>query len=554
MESPTLLAIFGGVALLVFGVRYLRKGLDRLVGQRLGPWMQRLASRRRLSFLTGLAVSLAAPSSTTMSLLAVHTVQAGHMTARQMLTIMLGANIGLTVMVLLIALRLEQLAPVLVLIGVALFQFTHGRRTRGIGQVVLAIGFIFLAIDIMKRAAAGLPTTDGGLWEIINFEMLVEHGLVLAVFAALMAMVLQSSTATIGLVIGLASAEAMSLRHAIPVVLGANVGLAATTLIVGWRLIESRRLALGNLLLKSVVALVALLVLKLLGDALPEPAQPGGLGLAIAAVHTGYNVIVAAVGLPAVGMVTTLLERVVPPPATPPSKFGPKFISGGPIGGAALAMGQSLREISHVSEIAREMLRDVWTALTTNNERLARSVAERDDEIDLLDTEIKRFLTRLAKEEGEQYDPDEQMRQLRYVAELETIGDIIDKNISELVLKKIRVRAEFSKEGAEELENFYQKVSENVMIAETAFMTRDRSVAQQLLRHKQRIDQYERELRDRHFARLNAGLVESHETSAIHLDLLTHLKRINSCVSHVAYAILQDMRPEHPSAPAGAGE
>ena len=210
MESPTLLAIFGGVALLVFGVRYLRKGLDRLVGQRLGPWMQRLASRRRLSFLTGLAVSLAAPSSTTMSLLAVHTVQAGHMTARQMLTIMLGANIGLTVMVLLIALRLEQLAPVLVLIGVALFQFTHGRRTRGIGQVVLAIGFIFLAIDIMKRAAAGLPTTDGGLWEIINFEMLVEHGLVLAVFAALMAMVLQSSTATIGLVIGLASAEAIS--------------------------------------------------------------------------------------------------------------------------------------------------------------------------------------------------------------------------------------------------------------------------------------------------------------------------------------------------------
>ncbi|MHC4447935.1 MAG: Na/Pi cotransporter family protein [Planctomycetota bacterium] len=554
MEPPTLFTIFGGVALLVFGVRYLRKGLDRLFGQRLGPWMQRLASRRRLSFVTGLAVSIVAPSSTTMSLLAVHTVQAGHMTARQMLTIMLGANIGLTVMVLLIALRLEQLAPVLVLIGVALFQFTHGSRSRGIGQVVLAIGFIFLAIDIMKRAAAGIPTTDGGLWEIINFETLAEHGLILAVFAALMAMALQSSTATIGLVIGLATAEAVSLRLAIPVVLGANVGLAVTTLIVGWRLIESRRLALGNLLLKSVVTVVALLVLKLLGDAVPEPARPEGLGLAIAAVHTGYNVIVAAVGLPAVGLVTTLLERAVPPPAAPRSKFGPKFISGGPIGGAALAMGQSLREVVHVSEIARGMLRDIWTALTTNNERLARSVSEQDDEVDLLDTEIKRFLTRLAKEEAEQYDPDEQMRQLRYLAELETIGDIIDKNISELVLKKIRVRAEFSKEGAEELEDFYRKVSENVMIAETAFTTRDRSVAQQLLRHKQRIDQYERELRDRHFARLNAGLVESHETSAIHLDLLTHLKRINSCVSHVAYAILQDMHPQHPSAPTGAGE
>ena len=138
--------------------------------------------------------------------------------------------------------------------------------------------------------------------------------------------------------------------------------------------------------------------------------------------------------------------------------------------------------------------------------------------------------------------------------ELETIGDIIDKNITELVLKKIRLGIEFSNEGAEELQDFYEKISENVMIAETAFPTRDQTLAQQLLRHKQQIDQYERELRDRHFARLNTGLVESHETSAIHLDLLTHLKRVNSCVSHVAYAILQDTEPKRHAASARAGE
>ena len=146
------------------------------------------------------------------------------------------------------------------------------------------------------------------------------------------------------------------------------------------------------------------------------------------------------------------------------------------------------------------------------------------------------------------------MRQLRYLAELETIGDIIDKNISELVLKKIRLGSEFSRDGAEELDDFYEKVVENVVIAETAFTTRDKIVAGQLLRHKQRIDLHERDLRDRHFKRLNEGLAESHETSAIHLDLLTHLKRINSCVSHVAYALLEDTQPEKPSAAAGAGE
>ncbi|MHC4900527.1 MAG: PhoU domain-containing protein, partial [Planctomycetota bacterium] len=152
-----------------------------------------------------------------------------------------------------------------------------------------------------------------------------------------------------------------------------------------------------------------------------------------------------------------------------------------------------------------------------------------------------------AQEEAGGYDADEQMRQLRYLAELETIGDIVDKNLCDLALKKIRLRAEFSPEGAEELDDFFQKVAENAMIAETAFTTRDKVLARQLVRHKERIDQYERDLRDRHFTRLNEGLVQAHETSAIHLDLLTHLKRINSHVSHVAYAILR--RPPPPPLP-----
>jgi phosphate:Na+ symporter len=525
MQSPlALLTLFGGVALLVFGVRYLRKGLDRLFGQRLGTLMQRLAARRGWAFASGLGVSLIAPSSTTMSLLAVHAVRAGHLTARQMLTIVLGANIGLTVLVLLIALDLQLVAPILILVGVPLFQFTRGNRSRGIGQVILALGFILMAIGIMKGAAAdahevwqsAITQAEAGgesptsAWGIINFDTLRQHAIPLSIFACLVAILIQSSTATIALVIGLGAADAFTFRAAIPAVIGANVGLSVTTLIVGWRLLEPRRLALGNLFLKLVVAAFVLLLLVFLGDMLPEPTGPS-FGLAVAGVHTGFNVMVAIVGLPSVGIVTRLMERLVPPPAPGTRKsFGPRYISGGPIGGVALALGQSLREITHVSEIIRGMLRDIWTALKTSDEKLAREVAERDDRVDLLDTEIKRFLTRLAKEESGDYDADEQMCQLCYLTELETLGDIIDKNLTELVLKKIRIGAEFSKEGAEELEDFYEKVVENVVIAETA--------------------------------RLNAGLAESHETSAIHLDVLTHLKRVNSCVSHVAFAILEDRR------------
>ena len=550
-----ILSIFGGVALLVFGVRYLRKGLDRLFGQRLGTWMQRLASKRGWTFIAGLAVSLVAPSSTTISLLAVQTVRAGHMTARQMLSSVLGANIGLTVMVLLIAFRLEQSAPILILLGVALFQFTQGPRSRGIGQVLLALGFIFLGISIMTQAAsAGSLDPDSGLGAIINFDKLEQYAWLLACFAALLALVLQSSTATIGLLIGLSAANAISFRMAAPVILGANVGLAVTTLILGWRLVESRRLALSNLMLKLIVAAVGLTVLELMADSLPQPTA-ANLPLAIAGLHTGFNVVVAIIGLPTVALVSTLFAYLVPTAAAGKNgAFGPRYIASGPIGGVALAMGQSLREIMHMSEIVSAMLTDAWIAFKTNNEQLIREVSERDDQVDLLDTEIKRFLTRLARDEAEQYDANEQMRQLRYLSELETIGDIIDKNISELILKKIRLGATFSEDGDKELEDFYNKVRENFHIAENAFPTRDRQLAQQLLRHKERINQYEHELRDRHFARLNAGLAEAYETSAIHLDLLTHFKRINSCLTHVGYAILQDTEPKDTTAHTTTGE
>ncbi len=252
MDPPPLLTIFGGVALLVFGVRYLRKGLDRLFGTKLGSWMQRLAATRPRSFLAGLTVSVLAPSSTTMSLLAVQTVRAGHLTARQMLSIMLGANIGLTVMVVLIALGFERFAPIILLFGVALFQFAKRNRIRGIGQVLLAVGFIFLAIEIMSQAAVDAreawDASTTGAWSIINFQELQEHPFVLACVAAIMALALQSSTATIGLAIGLGTgltghadiAGTATLRVAIPVVLGANVGLAITTVLVGWRQLEAR--------------------------------------------------------------------------------------------------------------------------------------------------------------------------------------------------------------------------------------------------------------------------------------------------------------------------
>jgi phosphate:Na+ symporter len=248
----------------------------------------------------------------------------------------------------------------------------------------------------------------------------------------------------------------------------------------------------------------------------------------------------ALIGLPLIAALTRAVEQLIPAPTGIARPFGPKFINEISVDSMALATGQSLREILHMSEIVRSMLHDVWTAMKTSDERLAKEVSERDNQVDLLDREIKRFLTRMAHEEVDQKDANEQVRQLQFLTEIETVGDIIDKNLTELVEKKIRTQANFTAAGERELDQFYRKVIENQVIADTVFATRDRVLANDLLRHKEDLNRFEHELRDRHFARLNAGVAQSHETSAIHLDLLTHLKRINSALSHVAYPVLQN--------------
>ena len=539
----TIATIAGGVALILFGARYLRKGLDRLFGQRLAAWIGRLTDSRPKAFISGLCMSVIAPSSTTMSVLTVQAVQSGHISSRQALVVMLGADIGLTVMVLLISLRMDQYAPILVLIGVGLFHFTSAARSRGIGQVVLSLGFVFLGIGTIKSQAA-IIAHNQDVMELIRIAG--ERAFLVSMVATVMAIVLQSSTATIGLVIGLGALGVLSLPTAMAVVIGANVGIVVTTLFVGWGRIESRRLAIGNLIAKLAVAALTLTAL----DSFAAVIQwiPGRFDHWVAYSHMGFNVIVASLGLVMIGPINRLVEAlVVEPPGEEQPAFGPRFINVGTPDSLALALGQAMREIGHVAEIVRSMLGDLWRALQTGDEALVRHIGERDDKVDLLDSAITQFLIRAVKQQGEQDEASEQIRQLRYLSELETIGDIIDKNLCELVIKKIKLGTEFSEEGWRELDDFYHKITENMLIADLAFTRRDRLLAQQLLRHKERINQHERELRDRHFARLNAGLAESHETSAIHLDLLTHLKRINSCVSHVAYSILQDRdgQPDH---------
>jgi len=525
----------GGVALMLFAIRFLRKGLDRLFGTQLEVWVRSMAASPVRAFFTGIGIAAIAPSSTTVAVLSVQSVQDRQLSARQMFAVMLGADIGLTLMVILIAFRLDGYAPILLLVGVVLFMFTSGRRSRGTGQVILAMGFIFLGIGIIRGAAGGNEPSP-------HFAELVEaaghYPAVLAGIAALLALAMQSSTATIGLVIGLGLAGAVDLNIAIATVAGANVGIGTNALIVGWREVESRRLGLANVLSKLVVAAGVIALLPWLLSWVEQ--LPAAIDKQTAATHLGFNVVRAMIFLPVVGIVAAAMERLVPDqPTDTPRRFGPRYLKDAPRDSATLALGMSQREVLRTSEIVRRMLSDVWQALKTNDAELARDVQSRDDQVDTLDAEIKKFLVGLtANEGGDRAETDETMRQLRFLNELENIGDIIDKSIADVVIKRVDRQVRFSDEAWADINRMFEMVRENVLIAENAFNSRDADLARQLLRHKEHISTQERTLRDNHFKRLSSGHGDTYDCSAMLLELLTHLKRINSCVTHVAYTIL----------------
>jgi phosphate:Na+ symporter len=527
-----------GIALMLLGIRSLRTGSDRVFGARFRQLFRTATAGSGRAVVAGFLVSILAPSSTAVALLAVEAINAGYVALQQMLALMLGANIGFTITVQLLAFRFYVYYAVFIALGAPLYLFSRRQTVRGAGQALLGIGFLLLAIEVLSATVAPWKESPE-IREVIR--VLENHPLWLVACALLLQVGLQSSTTVIGIAIALCSQRVLPVNAAVAMVIGANVGIAVTALIAGYARTETRRMAIGNLLFKLAGAAVCMPLLPWLVEAL-RPLSPSGDMQLVANAHTMFNIALAVVFLPTVAVAARVLERLVPEQAEVTGKFGPRYLDRSSLGSPALALGQATREILHMADLVREMLRNAYRCFKEGSEPLCQQVQQEDDKVDLLNNEIKAYITRLSEQSLNTEESRREVALLTFANDLESIGDIIDKNLIELAQKKITLHLDFSKEGWVELDGYFQKVLENFEIATSAFASQDRVLAEQLLRHKHHINELERDLRNRHFHRLHEGLTESFETSAIHLDVLTNLKRINSHLTAVAYPILENGR------------
>jgi phosphate:Na+ symporter len=533
----TLLALFGGLALLLYGMQLIGDGLQRAAGGHLRHLLTSMTRNRLAAVGSGALVTAIIQSSSATTLMLIGFVSTGLLSFRQSLGVILGADIGTTFTVQLLALNIQELSLLLVGAGFAVSFFARRGTAKSVGLAVLGFGFIFLGMKVMSDGLA--PLAGDELTQKVLVALSANPFFGLLVGAALSAS-MASSAATIGLTLSLAHQGILNLAGAVPVVLGANIGTCAVALAASLRSSsDARRVAVAHIGFKVLgVALVFPFIRPL--TALVATTA-GDTGRQIANFHTLFNVAISAVFLPFAPWAARVIAAMVPEQERGDNPFKTRYLDDRYLDQPALAIGQAVREALRMGDVAQAMLRDAMTVLRSNDQELLEDVERRDDQLDYLEREIKLFLSRLGRETMSHDLAQKEIGLISFIGNLENIGDIIDKNLMELARKKLYQGRRFSEAGEAELIEFHAVVSKNLERAIAGFAANDRSLAQEVLDQRPLIRHRERELRESHLMRLRRGLAESLETSEIHLDVLTNLKRISSHVTALVFPILEEV-------------
>jgi phosphate:Na+ symporter len=535
MGSLVLLDLMGGVALLLWGLHMVHSGILRAFGPNLRLLLAKALSNRFTAFTAGLGLTALLQSSTATALITSSFTSEGLVSLVPALAIMLGANVGTTLIVQILSFNIAAVAPVLFIIGLVAFRSGPRSRVKDIGRVFIGLGLMLLALHILLNTLAPAENAPG----VRVFMNAITGDPVLCIlFAAIVTWVVHSSVASVLLVMSLAYAHFITPYAALALVLGANLGSAINPIVEGARRDNpaSYRLPLGNLLNRVVGILLVAPFLQPIAEFLiawqPDAAK------ATALFHIAFNGATALLFIGLLDGLARLLKRLLPERIKEADALGPRYLDESALETPSLALADAARETLHMGDHVEIMLRKVMAAMMTNDRALVDEVSRMDNRVDSLDEAIKLYVTKLTRGSLDEREGQRAMEIVSFAINLEHIGDIIDKNLSELATKKIKRRFQFSAEGAEELSAFHKRTMDSLRIAFGVFMSGDVNEARKLLAEKTALRSAEIAATERHLDRLREGRPETIETTSLHLDVLRDLRRIHSHICSVAYPVL----------------
>jgi phosphate:Na+ symporter len=535
MGSLVLLDLLGGVALLLWGLHMVHSGILRAFGPDLRVLLAKALNNRFSAFAAGIGLTALLQSSTATALITSSFTAEGLVSLVPALAIMLGANVGTTLIVQALSFNISAAAPVLFVLGLVAFRSGARSRIKDIGRVLIGLGLMLLALHILldtPAPAESAPSVRLLLGAITGDPVLC------IIIGAIVTWAVHSSVASVLLVMSLAYAQFVTPAAAVALVLGANLGSAINPLIEGARRDDpaSYRLPIGNLVNRLVGIVLVLPFLRPITDLL-HSWQPD-LAKMTAEFHIAFNVATAVLFIGLLDNMAALLTKLLPKRIQESDPSRPRYLDDSALETPSLALADAARETLRMGDVVEVMLRKVMAAMMSNDRAPLDQIAKMDNSVDRLDEAIKLYVTKLTRGSLDEHEGRRAMEIISFTINLEHIGDIIDKNLSELAAKKIKHRFQFSPEGAEELSTFHRRITESLRAAFGIFMSGDVNEARKLLAEKTALRNTELAAVERHLERLREGRPETIETTSLHLDVLRDLRRVHSHICSVAYPVL----------------
>jgi phosphate:Na+ symporter len=536
MGTIVVLDLMGGVALLLWGLHMVQSGILRAFGADLRRFLSHAFGNRLAAFWAGLGLTALLQSSTATGLMTASFAAEGVVGLVPALAIMLGANVGTTLIVQVLSFNVAAAAPVLFVLGLVAFRSGARTRLKDIGRVAIGLGLMLLALHILLNTLAPAENAPS-VRALLN--VMTSDPVLCVVIAAGLTWAAHSSVATVLFFMSLAYAQFVAPATALALVLGANLGSAINPVVEGGRRGDpaSYRLPLGNLLNRLIGVVLILPLLPAIAEAF-RGFEPNTARMT-AEFHIAFNAALALVFIGLLDPLAWLLMKILPArkPAADPA--APRYLDESALDTPSLALADAARETLHMGDLVEVMLRQVMAAIMTNDRALAVQVSRMDNAVDRLDEAIKLYVTKLTRGSLDEREGHRAMEIVSFAINLEHVGDIIDKNLSELATKKIKRNLQFSNDGADELAAFHKRILDNLKLALAVFMSGDVGEARKLIAEKAQLRNAELAAAERHLERLREGRPESLETTSLHLDVLRDLKRIHSHICSVAYPVLE---------------
>ncbi len=507
--------------------------MNTAFGSELRHFLSRGTRNRWRAFGAGLVATLALQSSTATAVILASFISQGLIEAAMGQAVMLGANVGTALVTQILSFDLHWLAPLFILAGFVVRK-GKSRRRRGIGEIALGLGVMLLALKLMGEATEPLRQSEA---VAAFFGLMGEAPLIAMLLAAALAAISASSLAVVLFIMAIAAAGSIDASLCMLLVAGANVGGAIPPLLaVANDGLSARQVVVGNLVARAAGSLLLMIAVDPLASVLPPDIDVAALAIQ---THLGFNIALAALLLPFVRPLTALVARFMPT-ETSEAGMGPRHLDQAALSYPPSAIAAAMRETLRVGDIVEEMLETTLRALKTNDEILCQDIFRLDDQVDSLQGAIKLYIARVERTGLDEAGRHQLDAILAYAVNLEHIGDVIERSLSRLTLKKIEKQLRYSPEGMAEIEEVFEDTINNLQLAQLVFINRDHQLARRLMEAKVAIRNKEKASVGRHMARLQQRRPETLQTTSMHMDVLRDLKRINSHIVSVATPILEE--------------